>query len=109
MVTICMYETNSENQNQCRYKGRWSSMKILTDYLSHIKDTDSKIVELKYTRHGPVVFEDRENNLAYAVRAAWMRDWWFRPFVASLRMDQASNLGRNLKRHVIIAIFQERI
>ena len=68
---LYVYETNSKNQNQYRYKGRWSSMKILTDTI-HIKDTDSKIVELKYTRHGPVVFEDRENNLAYAVRAAWM-------------------------------------
>jgi penicillin amidase len=44
---------------------------------------------LKYTRHGPVVFEDRERNLAYAVRAAWM-EIGGAPYLASLRMDQAT-------------------
>ena len=84
---LYVYETNPKNQNQYRYKGRWSSMKILTDTI-HIKNSDSIIVELKYTRHGPVVFEDKENNLAYAVRAAWM-EIGGSPYLASLRMDQA--------------------
>ena len=45
-------------------------------------------VELKYTRHGPVVFEDRTHHKAYAVRAAW-REIGSAPYLASLRMDQA--------------------
>jgi penicillin amidase len=47
-------------------------------------------VTLKYTRHGPVVFEDRERGLAYAVRPAWMEPGGA-PYLASLRMDQARN------------------
>ena len=46
-------------------------------------------MELKYTRHGPVVHEDTANNVAYAVRAAWL-DYGSAPYLASLRMDQAT-------------------
>jgi penicillin amidase len=45
-------------------------------------------VDLRYTRHGPVVYEDTEHHKAYAVRAAWM-EIGGAPYLASLRMDQA--------------------
>ena len=45
-------------------------------------------VDLKYTRHGPVLYEDPENNVAYAIAAAWL-DYGSAPYLASLRMDQA--------------------
>ena len=44
---------------------------------------------LKYTRHGPVFFEDREHHKAYAIRAAW-REIGNAPYLASLRMNQAT-------------------
>jgi penicillin amidase len=46
-------------------------------------------VELRYTRHGPVVYEDSVNHVAYAVRAAWLEPGGA-PYLASLRMDQAT-------------------
>src|SRR5947208_13375183 len=46
-------------------------------------------VELAYTRHGPVVYEDTLKNTAYAVRAAWLEPGGA-PYMASLRMDQAT-------------------
>ena len=45
-------------------------------------------VALKYTRHGPVLYEDTANHKAYALRAAWL-DYGSAPYLASLRMDQA--------------------
>jgi len=44
----------------------------------------------KYTHHGPVVFEDAENQIAYAVRCGWM-EIGGSPYLASLRMDQSKN------------------
>jgi penicillin amidase len=44
----------------------------------------------RYTRHGPVVFTDEAAGIAYAVRAAWM-EVGGAPYLASLRMDQASS------------------
>ncbi len=37
-----------------------------------VKDGDPVEAELKFTRHGPVIYEDTEKNVAFAVRAAWL-------------------------------------
>ena len=55
-----------------------------------IEGADNFQATLKYTRHGPVVFEDSNRNLAYAVRAAWM-EIGGAPYLAALRMDQAKS------------------
>ena len=82
------YETNPADRNQYRYDGDWENMRIIEDTIA-VKGADPVVVELKYTRHGPVVFEDSAKNLAYAVRPAWM-EVGGAPYLASLRMDQAT-------------------
>ena len=62
-------------------------MEVIVDTI-RIKNDEDEIVNLKYTRHGPVVFEDAKNHIAYAVRSAWM-EIGGSPYLASLRMDQA--------------------
>ncbi|GAB3978552.1 penicillin acylase family protein [Spirosoma terrae] len=86
---LYVYEINPANSNQYRYKGRWESMKTLTEAIS-VKDGKPVNATLKYTRHGPVVFEDKVHHKAYAVRAGWL-DIGNSPYLASLRMNQARN------------------
>ncbi len=86
---LYVYETNSKNPNQYKYKGAWEDLKILSDTIQ-IKDQAPKIVQLKFTRHGPVVFEDTQNNHLYAVRAGW-QEVGCSPYLASLRMNQAKS------------------
>lgn len=81
------YETNPANPNEYRYQGRWEAMRVETDSIA-VKGEKPASVELKYTRHGPVIFEDRGARRAYAVRAAWMEQG-SAPYLASLRMNQA--------------------
>ena len=85
---LYVYETNPADPNQYRYDGAWEEMRIIEDTIQ-VKGADPVVVELKYTRHGPVVFEDSAENLAYAVRPAWM-EVGGAPYLASLRMDQAT-------------------
>lgn len=85
---LYVYETNPANPHEYRYRGAWEAMTILTEEIP-VKGAAPHVAELKYTRHGPVVFEDRDRNLAYAVRAAWM-EVGGAPYLASLRMDQAT-------------------
>ncbi len=84
---LYVYETNPSNPNQYRYRGRWEDMEIISESIP-VKGSSPVTVELKYTRHGPVTFHDDDNNLAYAVRPAWM-EIGGAPYLASLRMDQA--------------------
>lgn len=84
---IYVYDTNPANPNEYRYRGAWEAMRVLTDTIP-IKGEKPEAVELKYTRHGPVLFEDRANRKAYALRAGWLEPGGA-PYLASLRMNQA--------------------
>ena len=85
---LYVYETNPANPDQYRHLGRWEEMTVIPDTIP-VEGQGDVDVELKYTRHGPVVFEDADNHVAYAVAAAWL-DYGSAPYLASLRMDQAT-------------------
>jgi penicillin amidase len=84
---LYVYDTNPANPNEYRYRGQWEPMRVIKDTIP-IKGEAPAAVEYKYTRHGPVLFEDRARRKAYALRAAWMETGGA-PYLASLRMDQA--------------------
>jgi penicillin amidase len=86
---LYVYDTNPADPSQYKYKGGWESMTIIKDTI-RIKGQAPAAVELKYTRHGPVVYADQAHHKAYAVRAAW-QETGAAPYLASLRMDQAHN------------------
>ena len=86
---LYVYDTNPANPNEYRYRGNWEAMRVIADTIP-IKGEKPEAVELKYTRHGPVVFEDRANRKAYALRAGWLEPGGA-PYLASLRMNQARN------------------
>ena len=78
----------SRESTEYRYRGNWEAMRVTSDSIP-IKGERPESVELKYTRHGPVLFEDRANRKAYALRAGWMEPGGA-PYLASLRMNQAT-------------------
>ncbi|MGE0680720.1 MAG: penicillin acylase family protein [Candidatus Binatia bacterium] len=84
---LYVYETNPENPNQYRYRDDWEEMKIIRETIP-VRSQQAVTVELKYTRHGPVLMEDREHHHAVALQAAWL-EIGSTPYLASLRMDQA--------------------
>jgi penicillin amidase len=84
---LYVYDINPENPLQYRYNGGWESINVIKESIP-VKDESPRTVDLKFTRHGPVVFEDKAHHKAYAVRAAW-REVGSAPYLASLRMDQA--------------------
>lgn len=86
---LYVYETNPDNRDQYRYQGRWEDMLVIEEVIE-VKGSTPVTVELRYTRHGPVTYQDADNNLAYAVRPAWMEPGGA-PYLASLRMNQATN------------------
>ncbi|MDM9630117.1 penicillin acylase family protein [Robiginitalea aurantiaca] len=86
---LYVYETNPENPNQYRYKGNWLDMEVIQEEIP-VKGQENYTAQMKYSRHGPIVYEDLERNLAYAVRCAWLEPGGS-PYLASLRMDQAKS------------------
>lgn len=86
---IYVYKTNPDNPNQYRYQGKWRDMEIEQDTV-HVRDGADVSITLKYSVHGPIVHEDKNNHLAYGLRAAWL-EVGAAPYLASLRMDQATS------------------
>ncbi len=84
---LYVYDTNPADPNEYRHAGRWESMRTVSDTIA-VKGQAPVAVQHKYTRHGPVLFEDTARRKAYALRAAWM-EIGGAPYLASLRMDQA--------------------
>ena len=58
---------NPSNTNQYLYKGAWKPLEIERQQIA-VKGAAPVTVELKYTPHGPVIYEDRARHLAYALK-----------------------------------------
>jgi penicillin amidase len=87
---LYVYDTNPQNPSQYLYKGRWEDMKNIEETFN-VKGENSVKAQLKFTRHGPVIFEDRPNKKAYALRAVYLDHEGTAAYLASLRINQAKN------------------
>jgi penicillin amidase len=85
---LYVYQTNPEDPNQYMYHGAWEPMRLVREPFSVKGQSSPVVVRLRFTRHGPVVYQDSVHHVAYAVRAAWLEPG-SAPYLASLRMDQA--------------------
>jgi penicillin amidase len=86
---LYVYQTNPDNPDQYRYQGGWKDMAVETEVIT-VRDSDDVTVALKYSVHGPIIHEDPARHLAYGLRAAWLQQG-SAPYLASLRMDQATS------------------
>jgi penicillin amidase len=88
---LYVYRTHPEDPGQYWYDGAWEKMRLIQDTIP-VKGQEPVVVTHKYTRHGPVLYEDPEKQTACAMRCAWLETGGS-PYLASLRIDQARNFG----------------
>ncbi|HET7885694.1 MAG TPA: penicillin acylase family protein [Bradyrhizobium sp.] len=67
---LYVYELNPADPNQYRYRDSWEAMRIVHESVE-VKGEGARDVELKFTRHGPVIYTDEANKRAFAVRSIW--------------------------------------
>jgi len=84
-----VYDTNPADADQYKYGSGWESMKVIRETIP-VKGERPAAIAMKFTRHGPVIFEDKTHHKAYAVRAAWLEQGGA-PYLGNLRLDQARN------------------
>lgn len=65
---VYVEEVNPANRNEVRFRGDWEPLRILHDTI-RVKDAAPVIVTHKYSRHGPVFYEDTAHHKAYAMRS----------------------------------------
>lgn len=86
---LYVYDINPANPLQYKFGKDWETMKVVHESVP-VKGQAAEEVDLKFTRHGPVLFEDKVHHKAYAARAAWLEPGGS-PYLATLRVDQAQN------------------
>jgi penicillin amidase len=86
---LYVYDINPANPLQYKFGKGWETMKVVHESVP-VKGQAAEEVDLKFTRHGPVLFEDKVHHKAYAARAAWLEPGGS-PYLATLRVDQAQN------------------
>jgi penicillin amidase len=67
---LYVYELNPADLNQYRYREGWEPMRIIHE-TEAVKGEGTRDLELKFTRHGPVVYVDETNKRAFAIRSVW--------------------------------------
>jgi penicillin G amidase len=86
---LYVYETDPSAGSRYRYQGAWEALRIVRETVP-VKGRPNVTADLKFTRHGPVLYEDRDHHRAYAIRAAWLEEGTA-PYLASLRINQAGS------------------
>lgn len=94
-VDLYVEKLNPDNHNQYWYKGAWRDMEVLTDRLA-VKGMPEQTVDLEYTLHGPVIYEDPGAHRAYALK--WVgAEPGGAGYLAALRLSRAKNWEQFVK------------
>jgi penicillin G amidase len=67
---LYVYETRKDDPTRYRYGAGWETMQVIREDIA-VKGAAPQTVELRFTRHGPVVHEAQGANRAFAVRSVW--------------------------------------
>lgn len=67
---LYVYETDPADPDRYRYGDGWEPMRIVRETIE-VKGQAPREVELRFTRHGPVVYRDPKTARAFAIRSVW--------------------------------------
>jgi penicillin G amidase len=84
---VYVEEVNPANANEVRWNGRWEPLRIVRETIA-VKGAGSMPLELKFSRHGPIIYEDRARHRAYALRSALLEPG-AGAYLGALRLNQA--------------------
>jgi penicillin G amidase len=84
---VYVEEINPADANQVRWRGGWEPLRIVREQIA-VKGQAPQSVELKFSRHGPIFYEDRARHRAYALRSALLEPGTG-AYLAGLRLSQA--------------------
>lgn len=83
---------NPQNPDQYLYRGEWKPVETERQELG-VKGFDKpQTLELRYSQHGPLIYEDREHSRAYALRWAGSEPGGA-GYLAALGVSRAKNWG----------------
>ncbi|MFN7916944.1 MAG: penicillin acylase family protein [Vicinamibacterales bacterium] len=90
MVDVVVEQTNPANPNETKYKDAWEPMKVIAEEIKVKGEDKPRVVEVKFSKHGPVFYEDPVNHLAFAAKSV-NQEPGTAAFKGSLKLAQATS------------------
>jgi penicillin amidase len=87
---VYVYDTDPTNPTRYRWQDGWAEMQRVDERFV-VRGAPDQILPQNYTKHGPVLFEDKLSNRAYGVRSVW-----FEPGSSAYFKSIASMRTKNL-------------
>src|SRR5262249_41505986 len=87
---IYVDETNPDNAVEYRVGDHWERMRIIREPVVVRAEAEPAVIELRFTRHGPVIHEDAKRHRAYALKWAGSEAGGA-AYLGSLALDRAKN------------------
>jgi penicillin amidase len=85
---VFVEELNPENPNEAKWQGQWYPLRVVEDTI-HVRGETPRRIQRKYSRHGPIFFEDRSRHRAYALRST-LQERGTAEYLGALRLNQAT-------------------
>jgi penicillin amidase len=93
---IYVETTDPKNPDHYRLGDRWETMKVVREQVRVKGQAQPRTVELRFTRHGPVVFHDPKTHRAFVLK--WVgSEPGGAAYLASLALDRARNRAEFLQ------------
>ncbi|HWY62364.1 MAG TPA: penicillin acylase family protein [Rhizomicrobium sp.] len=89
-VDTYVEQTNPDNPNETKFDGAWVPMKVIREEIQVKGEDKPRVVELKFSKHGPVFYEDPAQHIAFAARSA-DQEPGTAPFRGSFKLAQATS------------------
>jgi penicillin amidase len=70
MVDVFVEELHPTEPNLVRWRDGWEPLRVVREEIRVKGEPEPRTVELKFSRHGPIFYEDLEHRRAYAVQSA---------------------------------------
>ena len=86
---VYFYDTRPGDPASYRYGEGWETMETVEESFE-VKGYPAQVLPLRFTRHGPVVFEDGARHRAYAIRTVWSEPG-SAPYMSSLKVMRAKS------------------
>ena len=86
---LYVYELSKSDPGSYRYQSGWAKMQIVRETIE-VKGGAAREVELRFTRHGPVLERDAANHRAFAMRTVW-NEFGLAGYFGSSRLLMAKN------------------
>ena len=86
---LYVYELNPMNAGEYKYRDKWEKFITLKESI-RVRGGEPVNAELMFTRHGPVIYIEKEKNRAFAVRTGWL-EAGMAPYFGSIDYMYAKN------------------